>query len=206
MIIELYSIPGAGKTTIIKSLTGGNATSFSKNRHAKAIVINFAKEVAKYMPSSLKYKKKIKQAVTSYAKRKPQFIERSFEKHLNSIVLVAWGYVKSSKDIYMDEGLIHRIITLSVNYGLSDQELIRVVGVFKDVLQRASCFYLDVPAEECFEGIKKRNRHKCEMDELTDDQLKVFLNRYAHCCELVKNNYHHETVTRSNYDVMRRNK
>lgn len=206
MVIELYSIPGAGKTTIIKSLIHGAATSYSGKRGARRFVIQTAKKIAVYMPESLKYKKQMKEAVFNYQCRRPLFYNRSFNQHLNNIVLVSWAYKHSSKPVYMDEGLVHRLIALAVNYDLSDDELIRLVDIFRGIIAKANCFYLDVSVQVCMDGIKKRNRHMCEMDDLSDEKLIDFLKRYEHFCITVRDHFNHPTVTRENYEIMRRKK
>ena len=201
MIIEMYGLPGAGKTTIIKELTGGNATSVSSEKGIKSFIIALAKKGAVYMPSSMQCKRKMNLILKNY--NEPKYIRRTKEYQYNSIALIFFGYRNIRNDIYMDEGLIHRIVTMAVNYGVSDNDFLALLKIFESMINNARCFYLKISTESAFQAIRQRNRHKCEMDEFNDDQLMNYLKSYEHYFQVVHSYYGHNIVTRDNYEIMR---
>lgn len=202
MITELYGLPGAGKSTMIQKLTGGSSTSISSIKGVKKVFIHLIKKIAVYLPSSMGYKSKMHIIMKPY-KNKPQYINRTKLYHYNSIVLVSFGYRHLRGNVYMDEGLIHRIISMAVNYGVSDQDLFALIDLFDSVMKKVKSFYLNVSLDDCLQAISFRNRHECEMDELNEDQLLAYLRAYEHCCRIICNKYQHVIITRNYYRDMR---
>lgn len=198
MIVELYGLPGAGKTTFIKKITGGSATTISGESGLKKNFIQLAKRMALYFPSSLYYKRKMMKILYKYKKNIPKYTCTSLEHHMNNIVLVVFGYDRMHGDIYMDEGLIHRILTMAVNYRILDNDVLELLNLFSNELSKVECAFLQVPISICFESIRKRNRHECEMDEFDDNTLCEYLRDFEHYCHLVCKEYDHRIVYRSN--------
>ena len=118
-------------------------------------------------------------------------------------MLVSFGYRHLRGNVYMDEGLIHRIISMAVNYGVSDQDLFALIDLFDSVMKKVRSFYLNVSLDDCLQAISLRNRHECEMDELNEDQLLAYLRAYEHCCGIICNKYQHVIITRNYYRDMR---
>ena len=137
------------------------------------------------------------------AYKEPQYVKRTKREQCNSIALVLFGYNHIQNDIYMDEGIIHRTVTLAVNYGLSDHDFFTLIGIFGPVIKQIKCFYLEISLQDAFRAIRKRNRHECEMDEFDDDELIQYLKAYEHYFRLVHNHFNHNIVTRNNYEIMR---
>lgn len=202
MITELYGLPGAGKTTIIKNITGGSATTISGITGFRRHIIQFVKRLVVYLPSSMCYKRQIKYVMRPYRK-KSIYISRHQRWHYNNIVMIAFGYRTIRKVVYMDEGLIHRIITMAVNFGLSDEDVFTLIDLFEPCMRNVRSFYLNISAEDCMRSILARDRHECEMDEFDEDILLKYLKSYEHYCLTICEKYHHMVVTRENYEVMR---
>lgn len=202
MILELYGLPGAGKTTIIKNLTDGNATTVSGIGGTKKVFIQLAKKMAVYFPSTINCKHKMHDIMRKYD-NKCRYTNTLQNHHYNNIALVVFGYKNMKNSIYMDEGLIHRIITMAVNFGVSDEDTYALVDLFKSYLKNIRCLYLDVPIEECMKSIFLRDRHKCEMDEFDDETLLRYLKDYKHYCKAICDKYKHEIITRENYEIIR---
>lgn len=198
MIIELYGLPGAGKTTIIKKYTGGKATSVSGKKGIKKYFNKVIKMVAVHMPDSVWYKHQMASLLKPYVKMK--YINMPQKRILNNIALVAFGYKHIRSTIYMDEGLTHRIISMAVNYGLSDGDVFRCMDFYKSVMINVKCCYLEVPLDECVRSIEQRNRHECRMDELDEEVLRKYLADYEYYCKIVCKRYGHRIITRENYE------
>lgn len=198
MIVELYGLPGAGKTTIIKKYTGGSATSVSGKKGINKCLIKGLKMAAVYMPGSVHCKRQMASVLKSYTKAK--YISMPQRRILNSIALVAFGYKHMRGTVYMDEGLTHRIISMAVNYGLSDKDVFRCMDFYKTLMENVKCCYLDVPLDECIRSIVQRDRHECGMDELDEVILRKYLADYEHYCKIICEKYGHRIITREDYD------
>lgn len=202
MVTELYGLPGAGKTTIIKNFTDGRATTVSGSKGLKRYIIQIAKKIVVYLPSSIQYKRRMNTIMKSYSE-KSIYINRPKKQYYNNIVMVAFGYKNMGNAVYMDEGLIHRIITMAVNFGLTEDDVLALIDLFEPCMRGVRSFYLDVPAEECLRSIMARDRHECEMDEFNKDTLKKYLRDYECYCLAICKSYQHKVITRENYEVMR---
>lgn len=198
MIFELYGVPGAGKTTIINKVCETNDASYSPKAGVKSTVISIIKVLSAYIPSSLAYKRKIRKIISN-VKMASVYTSASVNHNINNIVMVAFGYKHLKRTVYMDEGILHRIITFSINYNLGIEKAIKIFALFNDCTGGVKSFYLKVPIDECFKSIKKRNRHESEMDEMEDDKLWIFLQEYESYCNAISKKYGHYIITRDSY-------
>lgn len=118
--------------------------------------------------------------------------------------MVAFGYKWSlNRNIYMDEGLIHRIVSFAVNYNFSIEQTFLIIDLFEKYLKKSTVIYLDVNIKDCLNGIKKRDRHICEMDELKDKTLEQYLNHFKIYFDAIYHRYGHMKITRENYKELK---
>ena len=115
MVIELYGIPGAGKSTLISKVRTSNAVSYSGEYGVKGFVVKVAKWLSTFLPSSIKYKCKIKKIIGNQD-LVPIYTSASVRKNLNILVMTAFGYKHIKGNVFMDEGLFHRVMTFSIKY------------------------------------------------------------------------------------------
>lgn len=204
MIIELYGNPGAGKTYIINTLKCTQRTEkLRKNSVIRSSLLAAAKWCTTVMPSSLKIKKQIKLLLMT-ENNKPIYNQVSVNRYINKILLLAFSYkYLSKKRIVMDEGLIHRIISMSINYGISTDTTFKIIDLFQKYLINLKIFYLSVSVDECFRSVKERDRHRCGIDELTDEQLRDFISDYEVYCNIVCERYKHIKINRDNWEVIK---
>ena len=204
MIIEFYGLPGSGKSYLIRQLNGNKPIGMMTESKFRAFLIRIAKKAAILAPDSLLLRNRIKNLLHGVSD-KPVFFERSKQYYLNNLTMLAFGYRWSgNRNIYMDEGIIHRLTSMAVNYDLSVDLLLGLLDLFQEYLKPIKVFYLDVGIEECLESIQKRNRHEFEMDALSGEKLFYFLSNYQKYFDAINRKYKYEVVTRDNYEDIRR--
>lgn len=203
MLLELYGLPGSGKSFIIKKINRNTFIGFTKNIKIKKIVIKLGKKISIWMPSSIILKNKI-YCIIKNISLKPLYIERSINEHINNIIMIAFGYKwRGKRNLYMDEGIIHRIVSFAVNYNIPIEQTFLIINLFEKYLKNSVIIYLDVNVNDCLNGIKKRNRHICEMDELKGEKLKQYLNSFKIYFDAIYHKYSHIKITRENYKELK---
>lgn len=200
MIVELYGCPGCGKTYAIKAVTGEEKTIAMSNNLIKNGIIKLAKQMSLYTFSSIRLKRNLKKCVKN-ERNSAIYINRTVETYIDSIVALAFAY-KYVKNMWMAEGLIHRIVSMAVNFGYTEETVYKLLACLKAVMINVKPVYLDVPISICFEGIKNRNRHECEMDELNDKMLMAYLESYRHLFECITDEYGYMKITRNSISVL----
>lgn len=201
MIVELYGCPGCGKTYLVHKITGKDDTVAMSDNKIKSSLINVAKKVSLFIPESVKIKKSLLEIV----KDEPQeglYIKRSVKEFVDNIVLLAFGYKHIKKDMFMAEGLIHRIVSMAVNFGWGEEIVDRIIDTISNLLGNVSPVYLYVDPEVCFESAKERNRHDTEMDELQDDKLKSYIHDFKRLFDHITVKYQYIKITREDYSAL----
>lgn len=202
MIIEFYGCPGCGKTYAVRQIIGHDETIAMSSNCIKRNIICLLKSISKLTPESRRLKKELNMLIGTQNTR-PLFIERSVEDFLNNIVLLAFGYNHIHRKTVMAEGIVHRIVSMAVNFGWDENTVVEILKCCTCVLKKTQPIYLDVDVDTCLESIKKRNRHETEMDELTDEKLKVYLERFKHTFDTITEQFGYRRITRSEYVMIK---
>lgn len=198
MIIELFGYPGSGKTYAIQQVIGNNSTNVSTGYWNKKFGM-FFKKLAIWMPESIILRRKIRQLIKGINTH-PIFFERKKNKYINNLALLAFGYHwAGKKNIYMDEGIVQRVVAFAVNYGMSAEQMLSLLNVFKKYIEKATVIYYDVEMTVCLNSIKIRNRHQCEMDTLDDSRLYYFMQCYAFYFNVI--NLHYRFIRCTRHDI-----
>jgi hypothetical protein len=197
MIVELYGSPGAGKTYIKDRVIPGEVEA--ANRKNRKWFVKFVKRAVLLFPFSFICRKKIYEIIGGHD-YKPIYNNVTVSSCVNNIVMVLYGYTHlKSKKRFMDEGVIHRIISLSVNYNFHIKTVFEIIDYVTPFLGQIKEFYLYLNPEECYKSIKERDRHECNIDELDDESLRKYLDAYKYYCDAVCQKYRHSLVTREDY-------
>lgn len=202
MIFELYGLPGSGKTFMINKIMGNLLEKTEKESIIKKTCIKMAKKFSIWMPSSIKLKKQI-YSIIQDASLTPLYIKREVHTYIDNIIMVAFGYKWNRQHmIYMDEGIIHRIVSFAVNYNLTIEQVFLIINLFKKQLNRSFIVYLDVDINICLDGIQNRKRHICEMDELSKEKLECYLYSYKHYFDIINTKYNHIKINREHEEKL----
>lgn len=202
MIIELYGCPGCGKTYLINQVTGQTETVAMSKNWIKNILLYIAKRISLLTPESIKLKKKILKCVKQ-ENEKFLYVDRSVKYFINNIVMLVFGYRHINKNIYMAEGIVHRVISMAVNFGWETDVIDSIMESLSDIMNKVTPFYLEVNVNTCFESIKKRNRHENQMDELDDQKLLKFLKAYYDDFEYITEKYGFIRICRDDYKMLK---
>lgn len=203
MIVELYGCPGCGKTYLVHKITGGDKTIAMSDNRIKSYLIKLAKKMSLFTPEALKLKKTILDIIEKENQCRI-YINRSAEYFIDNIVLLAFGYRHIKKDMIMAEGLIHRVVSMAVNFGWDEDVVDRIIDTLSIQLSDVKPFYLYVEPDVCFKSVKERNRHETEMDELQDDKLKSYIQDFKRLFDHITNKYHFMKITREDCSALER--
>ena len=200
MVIELYGSPGAGKTYIKEQLIEEEGCQGSPNKENP--LIRIAKRLVIYLPSSRKIRKKIIKKIENV--NEPAYNNVTLESCVDNIVMVLFGYRHTRRKLFMDEGVVHRLISMSVNFRIGFDCLSEILDSLSPWLEDVTVFYLFAEPEECYQSIKKRNRHICNIDELEDGELRNYLRDYKLYCDYVYKKMGYQRISRNNIEKVRK--
>ena len=203
MIVEICGLPGAGKSFLIQQLNGSRIHDGKDGRKLLAFFIRIAKKAAVWMPSSLILKRKIKGALKDIPEQ-ASFFPRKKSNYINKLAMLAFGYRWSGRNvIYVDEGIVHQVVSFAVNYNFPMEKVFGLLDVLRKYMIHTEVIYLNVDLDECLKSIRKRNRHVCDMDELTGEQLRCFLSSYRKYFEAINQKYQYRTIGRDQYNEIK---
>lgn len=203
MIFELYGLPGAGKSFLISQLNGHRDIGLTSSNGVKNTIYTIVKKMSLVLPSSLVLRRKIVKACGEIPS-KPKYLSQRKGHYIDILVMTAFGYKHlKSRNIYMDEGLIHRILGFVVNYDLSSKTLIDLMECLEPYINLSKAACLDTTVDDCFQSIRSRDRHECEMDEMDDETLKKYLSDFQDRIMTINQRYNYLQVTRDNYEGIR---
>ncbi|MGT2910905.1 hypothetical protein ACVR1I_04210 [Streptococcus cameli] len=205
MKIEFYGPPGCGKTYIVEKLTGTSRELIRKK--ATSPFLAKLKLLSKYSPQSLYFKRNVKKILKNESSQ-PLFHETDKNLMIDSIILVATSYkLKIGSKNILDEGLVQRIISLAINFGLSNEKTIELIAFFEPLLKEVKVVSVSLSFEELWDSIKKRGRKESKMDYFDDATLGAFVRRYIELCEVVTSTFKFEEITRADVNTfVERNK
>lgn len=194
MKIEFFGPPGCGKTYVKEKIVGISREEISQKANNR--VLAKVKKLSKYSPISLYYSKKLR-AMLFNEDLSAVFHDLTISDMLDSIVLVATSYkIGFSSHSILDEGLVHRIISLGVNYNLSTEKVIEIISFFQPILKNVDVIFISASINEILESIRLRNRKESKMDYFNEYKLEKFVKKYDMIC--------HEVATYFNFREIRR--
>ena len=131
MIIELFGLPGCGKTHLINEIRGNSPLALVSENRIKRIVIYFAKLLSSFTLESVFLRKKLMN-VLSKQELHPIYLKKDYRKYIKNLVMLCFGYKHAgSKTLFMDEGIIHRVVSLAVNYNLEIDSVFLLIECLK---------------------------------------------------------------------------
>lgn len=191
MIVEYFGIPGSGKTYQVKlykqflKLEGKQFLDISRfcgmplwlkvfYKIADSVIL----VLPKYRKQFSEYKKLCKDC-----REESRFVPLSLNACIKDIVLYSMindMFQHSNKIIINDEGQLHRVIFLIVQFNCSFEH---AFGIYQSHKNKGIVRYIKTSSEQAFQNIKKRNRKVCPMDEMNDNLLKDYINAFKKVCE-----------------------
>jgi len=209
MFIEFLGLPGSGKTYFSNSvkekmkLKNTDVLNVTELTRSKLIYKIIAKILLFTARSGLFFKslrKDIRQIVCRYDTDAAYNTCRiwSYVDDITVQVLFKRVFKKKNTVYILDEGICQKLVNIIVNYGVSDEDTDRLSAVLAPYTDRT--FFLCMETKDAFDSIRKRNRHVCIMDELNDDDLRVFLQKYYQACIRLSDSFQADRIDRNDVD------
>lgn len=205
MIVELFGCPGSGKSFLMDKIVKNKsvATDFNRKNPIKTSIIRTMKKAVVYFPSSIFLKKKIYKILRKQSQI-PVFIDRPIKVWIDNLVMLNFVYrILKNKNLFMDEGLVQRTISMCVNFQWDTNIAINIINLLPGS-QFCTPFFLDVSVDDCLKSIETRDRHTVEMDEMDNPLLSRFVECFYKYCEIVTETGGYSRVTRDEYEEIKR--
>lgn len=190
MYVEYLGIPGCGKTfwkdKYLEQLRAEGKPFLDVSRQkvmplCLKVFYKFAETILLQFP---KYKRLTQEykSICNGCSREPKFVPFSLAYCIKDVVLATLLHdIFDGKKIYVnDEGQLQRLVFLSVQFGVAIDKLMPLNMKYRGDVKT---IYVKTEVDTAFANIKKRNRHVCPMDELTDETLRAYESEYYKCCE-----------------------
>ncbi|MCC8101277.1 MAG: hypothetical protein LIP11_03140 [Clostridiales bacterium] len=196
-ITELFGCPGCGKTYFIHSMSGDDTyKNVTETNGIKKQIKNLAKKILILTPYAASIRKKIVQNIDISPAKKGRYTHRTVRKTVRNISMLASVYKYMNRKIYMDEGIVHRVISFCIDQNLPRETAVDIIASLSRELEPVKVFYLDTPPSVCYEAILKRGRKQATIDFLNKEEIAVMLDEYYEYCEFVDNWFGFERISR----------
>lgn len=190
MYVEYLGIPGCGKTfwkdKYLEQLRadGGALLDVSRQKVMPLWLKVFYKLAETFLLQLPRYKKETHEyeEACKGCRKEPKYLPFSLAYCIKDVVLASLLHdIFSGKKIYVnDEGQLQRVVFLVVQYGVS---LDKLLPIYKKYRGDVKTIYVKTEVETAIANIRKRNRHVCPMDELSDNELRAYEQECYECCE-----------------------
>lgn len=195
MYVEYLGIPGCGKTfwkdKYLAQLKADGKPFLDVSRQKVMplwlkVFYKFAETILLQCPKYKRLTQEYKSLCKGYP-QEPKFIPFSLAYCIKDIVLATLLHdIFDGKKIYVnDEGQLQRLVFLSVQFGVAIDKL---RPLYMKNRRAEKTIYVKTEIDTAFANIRKRNRHVCPMDELTDETLRAYETEFYNCCECLAEN------------------
>lgn len=185
--IELFGIPGSGKSYFTKRLVGRNKKL--KNYilwERSSIIGRIVKKIAMFTISFF-YSSKIKCMSDKYIETSSvealYTAHKDIQEYFERIIYLMFIYRLAAMfkiSIVTDEGILHTVATMVVDF---DVTLKNRNQIYKLISDTDLCIYNHVSVDKAIESIRVRDRHVTQIDDLSPEKLNQFLMGYSQACD-----------------------
>ena len=187
MIIDFCGLPGSGKSFY--------ANAFSQRCLSnKIICINLTDRIYFHLLWKIYFrvlkffffkttkcrrkKSEMKNILAEYLNRSALFNKSTVRYYIDSLLFIRYLHAKykNKTHIYIyDEGVIQQFATMIANFKIP---IATIKCVYETLQDDVKTIFFESTINRSFELMRKRNRHVCSIDELTENQAKDFLLSY----------------------------
>lgn len=197
MILELFGSPGAGKTYIINQIhPGAIKEEKSKSDHLADPIKKGIKACISLTPYAARIRRTIRKCLEECEIAPPKYKPVTINDFIWNISMLGSVYKLSKGNVYMDEGVVHRVISMCINYEINKERCCKIIESLSYVIKDVKVIFLNVSKDDCLKSIIKRDRHKYSIDELEGEILNTFLSSYEEYCYCVSDTFKFEQINR----------
>ena len=207
MIVEYYGIPGSGKTYLAnlykEQLKQEGKKFIDISRHSGMPL--WLKTFYKFADYIILILPKYRWQISAYIEvckdsiKEPDFLPLSKQYCIRDIVIYSLVYDVFShlnRITLNDEGQLHRVLFLSVQFRVPLEYLMPVYQTFR---HEGSCRYVKTTSGKAIQNIKHRNRKVCEMDEMKEEVLRDYIKAFEGvCCKMESLNHEFVDIIMNN--------
>ena len=198
MVIELFGCPGSGKTFVLEMIHDMEGyKNTSQTSQIRSYINKILKKLLLFSPCAIQIRRCILFQIKGN-RYTGTFNSISIRTMINNISMLASVYRYMNKKLYIDEGLIHRIITMCINYEIPKEKAKQIIEAIHDNLKEVKPYFMDTPVNICYESIIIRNRHEASIDSLRGESLMALLQSYYEYCSYIADEFGYERIKREN--------
>lgn len=189
MLIDYVGLPGCGKTyqtNLAKDYCKSKSISFidfSHGKNAPFLIKVILLTIEKGLLYTTRYKRNLLEIKKKCLYSDPRFLPFSLEYCVQRIMCAKALYNiygRSKKVVFDDEGIFQWVVFLHLQYGVPLEYILNIFSFHECDMHT---IYVDISVEQSMKNIKGRNRHVCEMDEMCDETLIVYLKEFKDACD-----------------------
>lgn len=186
--IELFGIPGSGKSYYIKKMIDNDPKYLNVTTYLFSKYGNLKFKIFVHGRLSFFYEHEITNKVINLF-RPYLGKENIFGFDVKLIIYIyQLIYIYHFKRLYkskpkilvFDEGIVHRLISIETEFDIPHDIMMQAYYLLID--SNVKNIFIDVPTQLAFKRIHIRNRNITSMDFLSDEELRIFLDRYRKVC------------------------
>lgn len=191
MIIELFGLPGSGKSTICQKIAQKNDIINIMDKYLNSVTGKIKMHLFwKFFILNKNLRVKYNE-MHELVKRNSNNIFNSqigIDKYLK-FMLFAYhiGNINKEKNVIFDEGIAHYCLALNAEFDV-DITILQRLSVIMETNNRMS-IGVNVDIDTVKKQIKSRDRHATMIDELEGQKLDMLLHRYQVGYEMLIQNY-----------------
>lgn len=197
MIIDLYGLPGSGKSTVVDEFNRkyqiyekkGTAEFIALSKMKKISLLKLLKNPPHrkffYLLFKLCKKRECKNRDLGAYER---FIAKLYSLYVFNLYHQARD---EEQQFILDEGIIQSLVPITLGYQLERNALYSLIQLLDcDKMISVHCV---IGPLECLSRIERRNRNTAAMDELDKDDLVTFIEQYTTRLDELKESFNHYT-------------
>lgn len=176
MIVELFGAPGAGKSTLTRKIVSLYQVKDPMNSYRETF---FGKVYMHTFWKTFFFKNELKDKFFEIKELLDVTENNDLETFIKFILFAYYVELKlctKKETIIIDEGIVHYLIALNAEYGV-DLGKIKILEKMLFIPNR-EVFGLYASEDQIFQNIKKRNRHRTKIDELSITDLYQMIDSY----------------------------
>ena len=214
MVVECIGLPGSGKTYLIGKLKEAleergilvvNASDSRTNGISRKIAVKILRAGVIPDREAGELRSRLREILAGgepWASRFGIYEDTEYTVRSAAAFVQQYRKMMHSPKVYLfDEGVVHALVKLCADFGISDEIFLSMAAeTEKRLAGQRLVVYNVIPVQDCMASIAERNRHICAFDELSGEELRDILGEYERLNRCYTENYDAVEVRREEED------